>query len=158
MREISSIEEFQLINIKGIILIELECHHFVTPLETKDLSHDHQWLLESRERLLKNLIMDNWINNFKQWDTVHLLVWCKRKYTASPVKSSCHCHPTPFPPIIKNNKKKGLNVIKFLIQLEISKKYGRRRGLETKEYVNTFYLEAHVKCSNFKSFNKVMRL
>ena len=53
------IEEFQLINIKGIILIELECHHFVTPLETKDLSHDHRWLLESRERLLKNLIMDN---------------------------------------------------------------------------------------------------
>lgn len=53
-RDFLYIEEFQLINVKGIILIEVECHYFVTPIQTKDLSHDHRWLLESRERLLKN--------------------------------------------------------------------------------------------------------
>lgn len=73
-RDFLYIEEFQLINVKGIILTELECHHFLTPIQTKDLSYDHQWLLESRERLLKNLIMDNSIHSFKQSDIVHLLM------------------------------------------------------------------------------------
>lgn len=39
-------EEFQLINAKGIT--ELECYHFVTPMQTRDLGHNHQWLLKSR--------------------------------------------------------------------------------------------------------------
>lgn len=73
-RDFLYIEKFQLLNVKGIILIELECHHFVTPIQTKDLSYDHQWLLESRERLLKNLITANSINSFKQSDIVHLLM------------------------------------------------------------------------------------
>lgn len=64
------IEEFQLINSKGII--ELHCHHFVTPNQTTDLSYDHQWLL-NKGKATEELYNSSLIN-FRQPDTVHFLM------------------------------------------------------------------------------------